>query len=87
MADIYMLDLGANKLSITGDPIITPTTLGANAGEGRVEFMDNNEDVLYAQRGLYEEPSTEEDRNIWKYEKLSGQFAAINPFTTPDITY
>lgn len=87
LGDIYTINLGSDKLSISATPSFTSTTPGGNYGKGMAEFMKNNDDILFSQRGLYKEAATAYDKNVWKYTKVGNQLATINPFTSPDITY
>lgn len=80
LADVYTFDLNSDKTSVIGTAnYAAGTTQAGNHGEGRVEFMKNNEDLLYSQRGVYKELATGYDKNTWKYEKVSNLTAAINP--------
>ncbi len=86
LGSVYTIPLGSDKISVSGTPTYVSTTPGGNYGNGNAEFMKNNSDILFSQRGLYVEASGY-DKNVWKYTAVSNQIAAINPNTTPEITY
>lgn len=88
-ATIYTLPLTSDKLGVTGNVNVSISPAG-NYGKGSAEFLSNNEDLLYAQNGLYKTGTANREKNIWKYEQLSATSQAINQLTdmnNPAVTY
>ncbi len=85
---IYTLPLSPSKLSLGGTVAIKPVSQAGNYGNGMLDFMKNNTDILYSQRGLYAEGiAQKKDRNVWKYEPLTPSQAIINDALNPSVGY
>jgi RHS repeat-associated protein len=87
---IYTLPLTPLKTGLAATPTINPISPAGSHGNGMLEFMQNNNDILYSQRGVYREGTgpTYYDRNVWKYDPINlPTLAAINPNTNPLVSY
>jgi len=92
LVDIYTIELHADKISTTGTiDIINHTqtgNYGGNYGEGNVETekMENGVKTIYfSQRGIYENPTTGNERNTWKWKYIPATIASINPLNLTNV--
>jgi RHS repeat-associated protein len=81
---IYTMPLSTYKTALNGTVDIKPISNAGNYGNGMLEFMSDNEKILYSQRGIYKEGGF--DRNVWKYDPVTLGTTAINPYT-PYLSY
>lgn len=83
------MNLDPGKLAITGNVDIKPISGAGNYGNGALEVMTNNSDVLYSQRGLFKEGAgtSKYAKNIWQYDSLTNITNAINPDNAANISY
>ncbi len=90
---LYTLPLSTTKTAVNGPVDIHPISTAGNYGNGAVEFMADNSDLLYSQYGVYTQNSnaaTKYDRNIWKYDPVMLNDISINPDlinSTPLVSY
>lgn len=82
---VYTMPLSTYKTTLTGTVDIKPLSNAGNYGNGMLEFMSDDEKVLYSQRGIYKEGAGY-DRNVWKYDPVTLSTTAINPYS-PYLTY
>ncbi|MBU0489789.1 MAG: hypothetical protein KKD31_17755 [Bacteroidetes bacterium] len=67
---MHILQLSDDKLQVLSSEEIAVSTAG-NYGDGRFEFVKDQEALFYSQRGVYAEGTTNSEKNTWKYQKVS----------------
>jgi RHS repeat-associated protein len=87
-ADIYTLPLNSSRTGLSAAPSQFSISAAGSYGNGLLEFMKNSDNLLYSQRGLYQENSgsVKYDKNIWNYDPLNLSSVSINP-DSPTLSY
>jgi hypothetical protein len=75
-------------MAATTGPVQFSLSGAGSYGEGLLEFTANSSDILYSQRGLYEENSGtfKYDKNVWRYDGVQLSSLSINP-DSPTLSY